>query len=79
MKKKVGKLILNKETLRNLSHGHLRAVAGGSAAESDCASECFACPSDVCTQYPACQPTDTCGACSLGGACCSKTMQTWTG
>lgn len=72
MKKKMRKLTLSKETLINLNNGYLRAVAGGSAAESDCASDCFACASDVCSQDPVCVDTGTCN-CSIGGGCCSRT------
>ena len=73
-KKKAGKLALNKETLRNLNREHLRTAVGGSAAESDCVSDCYACRTDLCTQYPVCEATGvrTC-RCSLDAACCSTT------
>jgi len=68
------KLALNRETLRHLGNNNLRAVVGASEAETDCGSACATvCPSDVCTQYPACDATGgvrTCN-CSLYANCCS--------
>ena len=74
--RKKSKLTLSRETLRNLSSGHLRAVVGGSAAETDCASDCLACATDACTQYPACEATGAYSCRCSARYCCSFTTNT---
>lgn len=56
MKKRVKKLVLNKETLRNLSENELQKAAGG-----DTTTPCFS-PPRVCT--PLCTVTRCTGCCS---------------
>ena len=69
MNKRPRKLVLNRETLRNLSSDQLQAAAGGfptqfctrvvecsaTACDSYCASNCPACDlSNGCSEYPGC-------------------------
>ena len=69
MKKHKKKLVLHRETLRNLGHGELRRVPGGSGDSelvSHCISDtfpcncpaswngsCVTCPVHLCTEYGA--------------------------
>jgi len=80
MNRKTSRLALHRETLRILSGESLRKAAGGvSEMRSQCAnSKCTCsdpCPSDVCTQYPACQPTgvNSCD-CSIPPSACLTTL-----
>ena len=59
MKKKAKKLVLAKETVRNLETGQLEGVAGGISANTDC------------TYTNCCSGINTCGnACGGGTRLC---------
>lgn len=81
MNRKARRLALHRETLRNLSDESLRRAGGGvSEMRSECPnSKCTCgsdpCPTDVCTQYPACQPTgvNSCD-CSIPPSACLTTL-----
>jgi len=77
MEKKLRKLTLSRETLRSLDARQVRTAAGGDSGNSDCGASDCVCPTDVCTQYPACNASGvrTC-PCSLFANCCSTTMTT---
>ena len=53
-KRTVARLVLNRETLRQLSSGEMAKVAGGGTEETLCWSFCFSC---------LCEPTFTCKLC----------------
>jgi hypothetical protein len=79
MNKKARRLMLSRETLRNLSANHLRAVVGATVLNSGCTgcSEGGDCFTDYCTQYPACEASEGCQY--TIEVCCSGTRVTVVG
>ena len=59
MKKKAKKLVLAKETVRNLDALGLRLVAGATALQTDCATACTQ-PADPFSWSCFCNPSITC-------------------
>jgi hypothetical protein len=64
MKKKVGKLHLSRETLRNLEDQSLANVVGGVTEASVVATNCGTCAADC--------PTGVNGSCSCGKLSCAQ-------
>ena len=57
-KRKKGKIVLAKETLRNLDSDLLREVDGATAAETNCLSGCF--PTNCASCWDTCKRTCPC-------------------